>query len=165
MAWELSGNDLLYGDEIVGYDDDVVGAAPAARRLAPMPGYPQGQQLRVKAPTSAREYVMGIDSVATIAAAATSSLTSRPQVVFRPDRLVVPSTIAGSFLINDLKVGKNSQFVNGTAVPAEAFTQGAVGVRLKMDTTQISQDILISVTNISAGALRFNAALIGPAVE
>jgi hypothetical protein len=34
-----------------------------------------------------------------------------------------------------------------------------------MDTTQISQDIVLSVTNISAGALRFNAALIGPSVE
>lgn len=164
--WELSGDDLLYGDEIVGYDDDMVGAAPApAKRLSGMPGYPQGQQLRTVAPTRAREYVMGIDSVATIAAAATLSISSRPQVIFRPDRLVVPSTIAGSFLINDLRVGKNSQFVNATAVPAEAFTQGAVGVRLKMDTTQISQDIVVSVTNISAGALRFNAALIGPSVE
>lgn len=167
MAWELSGDDLLYGDEIVGYDDDMVGAAPAARnaRLAALPGYPQGQKLRVRPPTSAREYVMGIDSVNTVAAAASLSIASRPQVVFRPDRIIVPSTIAGSFLINDLKVGKNSQFVNSTAVPAEAFTQGAVGVRLKMDTAQISQDLVVSVTNISAGALRFNAAIIGPAVE
>jgi hypothetical protein len=160
----IGAEELLGYDEIVG--DDIIGANPApVARLAASPGYPGGQQLRMKAPSKGREYVIGFDSVATVAAAATAILTSRPQVVFRPDRMVIPASIAPAFLINDLKVGKNSQMVNSTAVPAEAFTQGAFGVRLKMDTAQISQDITLSVTNISAVATRFNAALIGPAVE
>jgi hypothetical protein len=86
-------------------------------------------------------------------------------VIFRPDRLVVPASLADSFVINDIKVGKNSQMVNGVAIPAAAFSNTAVGVRLKMDTAQISQDVLLSVTNISAAAARFIAALIGPSVE
>lgn len=159
-------DELLGEDEIVG--DDLIGATPARgaiARLAPVPGYPGGQQLRTRPPSKGREYVMGLDTVATVAAGATATITSRPQVVFRPDRLVVPASIASSFLINDLRVGKNSQFVNATAVPAETFTQGAFGVRLKLDTAQVSQDIVMSVTNVSAGAVRFTAALIGPAVE
>ncbi len=163
MAHRYSiGVDELLGDDVLGAEE-LVGAALA--RLSPVPGYPGGQTLRTRMPSKGREYVMGLDSVATVAAAATAIITTRPQVIFRPDRLVVPASIAASFLINDLRVGKNSQFVSATAVPAEAFTQGAFGVRLKMDTAQISQDIILSVTNISGGALRFNAALIGPAVE
>ena len=153
---------VISGDEILGYDE--IGAAPVARRLPNLPGS-MGNVLRQGQPSKAREIVMGIDSVATIAAGATANVSGQPQIVFRPDRIVIPSTIAGSFLINDLKVGKNSQFVNGTAVPAEAFTQGAFGVRLKMDTLQISQQVIFNVTNTSGGALRFNAALIGPSVE
>jgi hypothetical protein len=163
MSTEISGENLLYGDDIIGYDE--IGAAAPARRLAPSANYPSGMGLRTTAPTRAREYVMGVDSVATIAAAATLAVAARPQVVFRPDRIVIPASIADAFIINDIKVGKNSQLAGGGAVPAAAFANTAVGVRLKLDTAQISQDILISVTNVSAGAVRFLAALIGPAVE
>lgn len=168
MAGRYSiGVDELLGDDVIGDTEELVGQAvrTAMARLAPVPGYPGGQTLRTRPPTKGREYVMGMDSVAAVAAAATAIITTRPQVIFRPDRLVVPASIAASFVINDLRVGKNSQFVSATAVPAEAFTQGAFGVRLKMDTAQISQDIILSVTNISGGGLRFLAALIGPAVE
>jgi hypothetical protein len=158
------GIDELVGDDILGDYDDIVGAA-IQRRLAPLPGSPAGAMLRTRAPTKGREYVLGFDSVTTVAAAATAVITTRPQVVFRPDRLVIPASIAPAFLLNDLKVGKNSQFAAATAVPAEVFTQGAFGVRLKNDTAQVSMDIILNVTNISGGALRFNAALIGPAVE
>src|SRR3990172_7675820 len=159
------GYDELVGDDMSG-EEEIVGAAPRRiARLAPVPGYPGGQQLRTRAPSKGREYVMGFDTVATVAAAATALVTTRPQVIFRPDRLVIPPSLPPSLLVNDLRVGKNSQFVSSVAVPAEAFTQGAFGVRLKLDTAQISQDITISVTNTSAGALRFTAALIGPAVE
>lgn len=158
------GVDELLGEDIIGYDE-LVGAAPAIARLAPLPGAPAGSMLRTRAPSKGREYFMGFDSVATVAAGATAIITTRPQVIFRPDRLVIPASIAPSFLINDFKVGKNSQMVAATAVPAEAFTQGAFGVRLKSDTAQVSQDVILNVTNISAGALRFLATLIGPAVE
>ena len=167
MARYQIGVDELVGDDILG-EDEMIGATPRMRalaRLSAMPGYPGGQVLRTRAPTKGREYPLGFDSVATVAAGATAIITTRPQVVFRPDRLVVPASIASSFLINDLRIGKNSQFVSATALPAEVFTQGAFGVRLKMDTAQIAQDITLNVTNTSAGALRFTAALIGPAIE
>lgn len=154
MPYEIRGDDLL-GEEILG-------AAP--RRLAPMPGVPGGQ-LKVREPNRAREYPLGFDSVATIAAAASLAVSSRPQVVFRPDRLVIPASIAPNFTLTDIKIGKNSQLVGSSVLPAEVFSQTAVGVRLKLDTAQISQDIVLTVTNISGGAVRFMACLIGPAVE
>lgn len=125
----------------------------------------QAAGVSIAEPTKGRILSLGFDSVATIAAAAQSTVNSQPQVVFRPDRVIVPNSIAPSFLINDLKIGKNSMFISATAVPAQAFSHDAAGVGLKMDTAQVSQIISITVTNISAGALRFIAALTGPSVE
>lgn len=175
MAWQI------YGDQdVIGYGPEIIGAAaptpfqsmlgglvrrPVLAQTSPLPAYPQGQTVRMAGPDKAREQVMGLDSVVAIAAGATANVTTRPQVTFRPDRLIVAATIAASFLINDIKIGRASQFIAGVAVPAEAFTQGAFGVRMKLDTAQISQDVTLNVTNTSGGALRFNAALIGPAVE
>jgi len=133
--------------------------AVAAKQVA------ESMLVKERSPTKARELVLGFDSVANVAAAATANITSRPQVVFRPDRLVVAESIAASFLVNDLRVGKNSQLISGTAVPAEACSSRSVGVGLKCDTAQVSQDIVLNVTNVSLGALRFNAALIGPSLE
>ncbi len=125
----------------------------------------QGTLLRKTAPTKSREFPIGFDSVATIAAGASATLTQRPQIVFRPERIVVPAAVAAFFQITDVKVGKNSQFVSSGAVPAATFAETAFGVRLKMDTCQISQDLIIEVTNIDVAARRFLASMIGESVE
>ena len=108
---------------------------------------------------------MGFDSVATIAAGASATLTQRPQIIFRPERIVVPAAVAAFFQINDVRVGKNSQLVSAGAIPAATFAETAFGVRLKMDTVQISQDLILQVTNIDVAARRFLAAMIGESVE
>lgn len=125
----------------------------------------QGSILKKTAPTKSREFPIGFDSVATIAAGASATLTQRPQIVFRPERIVVPAAVAAFFQITDVKVGKNSQFVSSGAVPAATFAETAFGVRLKMDTVQISQDLIIDVTNIDVAARRFLASMIGESVE
>lgn len=114
--------------------------------------------------TKAREYPIGFPTTSVTAGAA-QTITTQPQVPFRARRLIVPSDIAGSFLINDLKVGKNSMFATSNPVPARAFTEVGVGVDLNLDTAQISQLIAINVTNSSGADLDFNACLIGTAVE
>lgn len=138
------------GYEISG--DEILGAG-AVRKLT-----------RV-APTKSRELVMGVASAAAINAGAQADVQGQPQIAFRPDRIVVPSSIAADFIINDLKIGKNSQLVSGGSVHCQTFAEGAFGVRLKLDTLSISQTVLFRVTNISAGAETFYASLIGPSVE
>lgn len=124
-----------------------------------------GAMLSERAPTKSREYPLGFVSAAALAAGASARITTRPQVPFRLDRLVVPSDLAGLFTIDDVKVGKNSQFAAEGSVPARIFQENAVGVCLKGDTAQISMDVTIVVTNISGAAAFFRAAIIGPAVE
>lgn len=127
----------------------------------------QGLVVSQRAPMRAREYPLGFDSGAILIPNNTSaSITNRPQVVFRTERLVVPSDIGGGFVVDDVIVGKNSQLASNTVgLPARIFDERSVGVRLAADTAQISQDITLKITNVSGAPARFRAAIIGPAVE
>lgn len=117
-------------------------------------------------PSSGRLLTLGFDSVANVAASAQATINSQPQVVFRPDKLSIPLSVSVNFLLNDLKIGKNSMLISATGIPCEAFSHDAAGVGQKMDTAQVSQIISMTVTNLDAvNPHRFNAALIGPSVE
>jgi hypothetical protein len=116
-------------------------------------------------PTRGREQALGLNSAAAVVAAATVVITARPQIVFRPDRFVVAATIAASFTINDLRIGKNSQFVSGGGISAEIYSSIAVGTKMKLDTCQTGQDVTLNITNTSGAALQFFSALIGPSIE
>lgn len=162
--------DLVGATELVGADDDISSlmgadyAVGAARAGQLPPGARQVAQMARPA-TRAREYPLGFVSAGTVAAGATATIQAQPQIVFRGERLIVPSDIAGSFIITQLIVGKNPQFVNPNAIHCRTFAENGVGVRLHMDTAQISQIITITVTNISGAAATFYATLIGTAVE
>ena len=123
-----------------------------------------GALLRTLPPRSAREFVIGLGSTA-LPGLSSANISVQPQVIFRPERIVIPSNLAADFLITDVKVGKNSQLVSPGAIPAVVFVENAFGVRLKMDTAQIAQFITISVTNQNGSSRNFQGAIIGPAVE
>jgi hypothetical protein len=185
MSYEIGDDsDLLVGDEIEsllsGYEIGAVkpmraiatrSARPAVARASALSNALAARQaatstlVRQSSPVKGRHYVLGFDSVANVAAGAALAIVQQPQVIFRPERVVVPASIAPNFLILDLRVGKNSQFASANAVPAEMFSQTAFGVDLKCDTAQVSQVITMNVQNISAAAVRFIAAISGEAVE
>lgn len=170
-----SGDDDDEAGAFVG-EDDILGAAIKAlsknknvkkramardllrRRVA------AGTLLRSVSPRSSREYALGLGSTS-VGGGNSANINVQPQVIFRPERLVVPSNVAVDFLITDIKVGKNSQLASTGALPAVMFTETAFGVRLKMDTAQISMFVTISVTNQNPNARNFQGGLVGPAVE
>jgi hypothetical protein len=169
----MGGDDDALG-EFVG-DDDALGAALVARRKRNAKRQAManalmrrrvssGAVLRSVPPRNAREYALGLGSTS-VTGNSSANINVQPQVIFRPERLVVPSNIAVDFLITDIKVGKNSQLVSTGALPAVMFTEQAFGVRLKMDTAQISMFVTVSVTNQNALARNFQGGLVGPAVE
>lgn len=114
--------------------------------------------------TKGRVYTLGFPATV-IAAGASATIVTQPQVPFKGHRLVIPSDFAGAVSITDLKVGKNSQFATSAAVPGRTFTEFAVGMDLGLDTAQISQQITLAVTNTSGSSITFTASLIGSAVE
>lgn len=123
--------------------------------------------VRDREPTKSRMYVIGIGTgLDTIDPAATATLSIQPQVLFRPERIVVDATDANFFLILDFKVGKNSQFAAQSPLPASAFQPQSFGVRLKCDTCQISAQLVLQVQNkTTTTASTFNACIFGEAVE
>lgn len=171
---DLLGDDdagAFVGDDESG--DDILGAVLRKKRNAKKAAMARdllrrrveaGTLLRSVSPRSSREYALGLGSTS-VAGNSSANINVQPQVIFRPERLVVPSNIAVDFLITDIKVGKNSQLVSTGALPAVMFTENAFGVRLKMDTAQISMFVTISVTNQNPAARNFQGGLVGPAVE
>jgi hypothetical protein len=166
-----SGMEFVQGDDESG--DDILGAAlkrlPKAKKNALARELLRrkadaGTLLRNVPPRSSREYALGLGSTS-VAGNSSANINVQPQVIFRPERLVVPSNIAVDFLITDIKVGKNSQLVSTGALPAVMFTENAFGVRLKMDTAQVSMFVTVAVTNQNAAARNFQGGLVGPAVE
>lgn len=112
-----------------------------------------------------RDYVLPFDSVDPVPAGATVDIEQEPQVPFVGRRLVIGSSIAFAFLLNDLVVGKNSQFVSPGAISAETFSEAGVGVALAVDPAYPGKIITLRITNISGDDIRFNAAFIGNAVD
>lgn len=116
-------------------------------------------------PTRARRLVLPMSSSGTVAAAASATITARPQnQAFKPQRIVIPATIAPNFTIQDIKVGNISQLAQSGDLPAEAFVQTLFDGEMDMDTCQTSQDFVIQLTNISGAASQFRAAVYGRAV-
>jgi hypothetical protein len=113
-----------------------------------------------------REYPLGFFQSGIGVCTGAIDVISRPQIVFRGERLVVPSvTVAPNFSLIDIKVGNRSQLANSTSLPAQTFQENAVGVRLALDTATVAMDIALVVENITSDNQTFMAALIGTAAQ
>ena len=115
--------------------------------------------------TKARKVPMGFDSVTAIAPGATATITQRPQVPFRPARLLIPSDIAGGLLVLDFKVGNKSQLAANGGLPGRQFQEDATDSLLLLDTATPALDVTWIVQNISGAPFRFIGSASGPAVE
>jgi hypothetical protein len=121
-----------------------------------------GSVVRQQSPTKSRRQVLPMASSGTVAANTSTTITSRPQsFAFRPERIVIPATIAPDFTVDDIKVGNTSQLVQSGSLPAEMFVQGSFDACMEMDTVQTSQDFVLAVTNQSGAARTFRAGIVG----
>lgn len=190
MPYDIVGADEFVGsDEFVSGDDhvdqilgalDIIGAARGKPSFRGRGGKGQSSDLhaalaakKAKAgllvqeqqPGATRRLVLGMSSTGAVPAGAVVSITARPQnLAFKPQRIVIPSTIAPDFLITDIKVGNVSQVVQSSTLPAEAFTQQLFDGMMEMDTVQTSQDFVLQVQNIAGAPRNFNAAVYGLAL-
>lgn len=181
-------DELLSGYDLVGARLAVRGhQAPAYRRPMPPARRPQsrgnafghalqqaaafkqanaGVIVRAQEPQKVRRQILNLVSTGTVAAAAAATITARPQsIAFKPDRIIVPSSIGPDFTIQDVKVGNKSQFVQSGEMSAEAFGPLVTEALLDFDTVQTSQDFVMQIQNISGAARTFRATVFGKSVE
>src|SRR5262249_43321737 len=108
-------------------------------------------------PTKARRLPLPLGSQS-VAAAATVTISARPQVLFKPKRLLV---VGAGLLINDIKVGNSSQLVQAGSIPNEAFFNVAVDAYVDFDTVQPATDFIVVVNNPTGAAVTFAGVVIG----
>ncbi|MDX2086344.1 MAG: hypothetical protein SFX73_00785 [Kofleriaceae bacterium] len=115
-------------------------------------------------PSKVRTYPPNFDSVTEVPAGAVIPVTQRPQVMFRPEMLIVPSNIGGDFLLMSLTVGKNPQAAAVSPGSCLVYSEMRGGGRIVCDTATM-HDITLMVQNIGSAARRFLATIEGTAVE
>lgn len=158
------GNQPVYGPALYGPGPGPYFAAPPGGGIA----YGGAPAVVERPLRDMREFPLGFFQSGISMIMGAIDVVSRPQIVFRGERLVVPSSIASFFALIDIKVGNRSQLANSTALPAQTFAENAVGVRLALDTAVVAQDIALVVENVDTAtesAVTFIAALIGTAAQ
>ena len=91
-------------------------------------------------------------------------IVSRPQsIAFRPNRFVVASSIASSFIITSIRVGNVSQGLSNVPISAELFSSSRRRFpRIVFDTVQVAMDLSVEVRNISSSPTLFMGGFFGP---
>ena len=110
-----------------------------------------GSAVVSRSATKSRVYSQGFGPVDLAAAGEpgdTKIITVQPQVTFKGKRLVIGANFSTDLMVNDLKIGNVSQLPSSNPLPADAFREDAVGMQQDFDTAQISQQIVLSVTNL-----------------
>lgn len=171
----IMGADLV-GDQFVGdmytgdADVDALISAGASHRRHPQ-HHGQGRQFSLTNKNRGvwREQYTPLNlttgPTGTIAAGATVIVSTTLQKVFRPNRFILDSGVAGGYVINDIRVGVLPQLAATGSLPGRMFTEFAVGIGLHGDTGWPGIQLSVSVTNITGGPLTFVAGFQGISVE
>jgi hypothetical protein len=142
----------------VGQQLDILGAEAAAQ-------VPPGRRAIVREEYTKERGLLLPFGRATVGAGLTADFTANPQVPFRPSSLIIGATAIAGLVVDDIKVGKNSQFVASGAAPAAAFGSDATFKGLKFDTAVPGIDIVITVTDVSAVDNVVSMAMFGVAAD
>jgi len=124
---------------------------------------PRNELIERAAPTLAGRRLLPMSSGGTNIAYQTSAqITSRPQgIAYRPERITIDSSVgidsttptpvptvydASSWVLNDVKVGNISQYMQSGDIPGGMFAPNAVDSFVDFMTVQTAQDFVMIVT-------------------
>lgn len=106
------------------------------------------------------EQPLGFEALA-IATTVSTTATSKPQNIFRPTRLLIPSAIVTFFTISNIRIGTDSQLVGTPTMPAQVYSELAVGAAFLLGTANIGIEISLDVKNTDTVTHDFRAVMIG----
>jgi hypothetical protein len=177
---ELLG-ELLEGEDMAGEDlavlgqDDAMAILGAALRAKGKAGKSLlaktiaarklggAQVLSPRKPGSSGVQPIGFFQAA-VAAGTQATVTTQPQTWFKPQRLIVPDSIAPFFTIDNIVIGNISQFPSPVPLPGEMFVPAAQAVVMDLATVNPALNLTIVATNISGVPQNFRAGFIGKEV-
>jgi len=95
---------------------------------------------------------------------ATVDVTANPQVLFKPKRLVYTGAV-NTFVIQDVKIGRSSQFVASGPQSADAYPPTSTVDNMELDTARPGVVITLRIQNVSGVAADFRATMFGQVAE
>jgi hypothetical protein len=132
-------------------------------RVIPAAGGGQRQIVQRQPSVSGVEPI-GINSEGVVPAGQTRQIIVRPQVpLFRPTKYHISEAVGQNFLINNITIGKHSQFGTSGALPGTTFSDE--NLRFAWRTCQSGQEITVTVTNITSADHTFLSTMWGDSVD
>jgi hypothetical protein len=148
-----------------------VGGAMVAPRYvgAPAQAVAQGQLQQAAVPYAPTHYTSADVSWfgfgrTVIAAGATGTVTLRPKRPFKPQKLLLNSTVIG-LLILEADIGGTNMFANDAGIPTELFSEVSTAPQLDWITVEPAVGIEFTILNPTAGPLVFSGSLYGTQVR
>lgn len=97
----------------------------------------------------------------TIPASSTKNVTVTPQYFFQAKKFVIESTNASNFSIQDFLIRNKPQSVAPGTIPGELFLGTIMDTNFVFDPCPPNSDVVIRVTNLTAGDLVFRGVFLG----
>ena len=119
----------------------------------PFPFPPAAAVVAAPLPTQANRDILPMSTGVPILPTQSAQITGRPQVlVFKCGAFVISnggtSGGAADWIVNDIKIGNRSQFVQSGDVPGDMFATNAVNTFVRFESAQTAMDIVVVVTYI-----------------
>jgi len=146
-------------------------APPMAPMMGPMGGLePRAAVVDAPLPTQANRDILPMSTGVPILPTQSAQITGRPQtLVFKIGRFVISNagTAGGAadWIVNDIKIGNVSQFVQSGDVPGDLFATNAIDTFVRFSPAQTAMDVVVVVTYIglNESGCPFFGAMVGTA--
>ena len=141
---------------------------PADAMAGPFP--PRAAVVDAPLPTQANRDILPMSTGVPIQPTQSAQITGRPQtLVFKIGRFVISNagTAGGAadWIVNDIKIGNRSQFVQSGDVPGDLFATNAIDTFVRFEAAQTAMDVVVVVTYIglNESGCPFFGAMVGTA--
>jgi len=138
--------------------------------LEAMPWPPRAAVVDAPLPTQANRDILPMSTGVPILPTQSAQITGRPQtLVFKIGRFVISNagTAGGAadWIVNDIKIGNRSQFVQSGDVPGDLFATNAIDTFVRFEAAQTAMDVVVVVTYIglNESGTPFFGAMVGTA--
>jgi hypothetical protein len=149
-------------------------APPPPMPMAPppeaFPFQPRAAVVDAPLPTQANRDILPMSTGVPILPTQSAQITGRPQtLVFKIGRFVISNagTAGGAadWIVNDIKIGNRSQFVQSGDVPGDLFATNAIDTFVRFEAAQTAMDVVVVVTYIglNESGCPFFGAMVGTA--
>jgi hypothetical protein len=136
----------------------------------PFPFPPRAAVVAAPMPTQANRDILPMSTGVPILPTQSAQITGRPQtLVFKIGRFVISNagTAGGAadWIVNDIKIGNRSQFVQSGDVPGDLFATNAIDTFVRFESAQTAMDVVVVVTYIglNESGAPFFGAMVGTA--